>query len=946
MLVAAVVQLVIGISKDGFAKGCLDGITIIFAVVIIIAVTVGNDYVKERQFQKLMASSEDISVPVIRSGRKTNESVFDVLVGDIIELKTGDKVPADCLMLEGSDLTTDESNLTGESKHRTKASYKAVPEPTPETDWLLLGGSMLISGDAKAVVLAVGPNSQQGQADSKMNLEDELTPLQGKLEKIANQIGLVGFYVAILTVVASTANLLITNWINGVPLFTMDTLNSFIQFLIVGITIVVVAVPEGLPLAVTISLAFSVMKMKEKKNLVRRLDASETMGGANEICSDKTGTLTKNEMTVVKVYIEEEHFDNLTGATKEAAEILIQNCSCNSKANIIWDAKTETMKRTGHQTECGLLQFVKDNGEDYDKVRSVNPLLGCVSFSSARKRMTSIIQHPTEADKVRILIKGAAEMVLERCTRILTREGQSTLSLDQKGDIQKSVLSHYNQQAYRSLGFAYKDVAKAEFEELDLHDGDTVDALENDLTFLAVTGIQDPLRDEIVGAVRQCHTSGINVRMVTGDNIETARAISLDAGILKQSDLKEKYACMEGAEFREAVGGMETITDKDGNFVSEKVKDEAKFAEIASKLKVLARSKPTDKYLLVTGLKNEGQVVAVTGDGTNDAPALKKADVGFAMGITGTEVAKAASDIILLDDNFASIITAALWGRNIFASIRKFLQFQLTVNCVAMFMAFLGGVVLGESPLNSVQMLWVNLIMDTFAALALATEPPNEILLDDKPHSRDSAIVTSNMWRNIICQSIYQVIILSIMLFFATPLLGVVPKPVGADWTFENGLHYTLIFNTFVFMQIFNEVNARKIREGEINVFKDFFNNWLFLLIEVITIGVQVGMIQVGGMAVKCTPLTWQQHVMCMVIGALSIPIGVCLKMLPRRLFSIQVDESEIDRDAAKRTTLSILRKGTMAKKREFSRKANEKNFSFTERENLKYFVRARTFAG
>lgn len=338
------------------------------------------------------------------------------------------------------------------------------------------------------------------------------------------------------------------------------------------------------------------------------------------------------------------------------------------------------------------------------------------------------------------------------------------------------------------------------------------------MVVIGIYALMDPLRDEIVESAIKCRKAGINIRMVTGDNIDTAKAIALKAGILTEEEAKHEYACLDGKTFREICGGLKKLDDpNDTGKLREEVGNKKVFRDVEKRLKVLARSTPEDKYMLVTGLKELGRVVAVTGDGTNDAPALKKADVGFAMGITGTEVAKEASDIILLDDNFASIVTAVKWGRNIYTNVRKFLQFQLTVNCVAMFIVFLGGVVVAQPPLTSVQMLWVNLIMDTFAALALATEPPSDDLLEQQPYGRNDIIVTPVMWRNIIGQGIYQATILVIMLFAGGDIFGM---PFGDTDPFyypitgagTNRLYvYTMIFHTFVFMQVFNEINSRKL---------------------------------------------------------------------------------------------------------------------------------------
>lgn len=354
--------------------------------------------------------------------------------------------------------------------------------------------------------------------------------------------------------------------------------------------------------------------------------------------------------------------------------------------------------------------------------------------------------------------------------------------------------------------------------------------------------------------------------MVTGDNLDTAKAIAIEAGLVTADDADKEFVCMEGKQFREYVGGFKELPDptKDGERKKEQIGNMKAFRDIRDKLKVLARSTPEDKYMLVTGLKELNAVVAVTGDGTNDAPALKKADVGFAMGITGTEVAKEASDIILLDDNFASIITAVRWGRNIYTNVRKFLQFQLTVNCVAMFIVFLGGVVVSDPPLTAVQMLWVNLIMDTCAALALATEAPSETILEEPPYSRLELIVTPVMWRNILGHAFFQATFLVIMLFWGDQFFGIeyeanIPFYIeidGLEVGTNKTKHYTLIFHMFVFLQVFNEINARKLGAQEYNVFAGFFTNSLFISVIIMTIIVQCVLVQYGGKPIRTTPLT------------------------------------------------------------------------------------------
>ena len=849
LLAAALVSLCIGIWQEGLQKGWIEGLTIYIAVAIIICVTVANDYTKEKQFQKLMAARENSYCTVIRNGKHEHMSIYKLLVGDIVQISEGDSIPADIVLLRGSKITTDESNITGEPEHLNKTGLADEDEPHESSDPFLLAKSTIMSGKGIGVVCCVGIQTQQGQAEQKLDIENGMTPLQAKLEIIADFIGWVGIYAAILTFFASVINMLVFKYMNEVEIWDLDSLNRVMDAVILSITIVVVAVPEGLPLAVTISLAYSVMKMKDDNNLVRRLDASETMGGADQICSDKTGTLTQNKMSVVDLYIEdriEKNIDHVSDKTKEQFYLSV---GFNSTAQLLIseDPDTEGVKevRQGNQTECGLLDFIRKYGQDYQKIRKDNDEVYGIPFSSKRKRMTTVTISPFDSEKYIVLSKGASEIILDLSNTYIGEGGElKDLDEEKMENIKKDVITNFAEQAYRTLSIAFKEISREEFDkQKEDIDSDSEEAfeefLESELTLLSIIGIQDPLRDGIPEAVGRCKRAGITVRMVTGDNLDTARAISKNAGIISDRDLKHEYACIEGKTFREEVGGLEETVDNNGKLV-EKVKNEEKFLEIVGQLKVLARSSPQDKYLLVTGLKNQGAVVAVTGDGTNDAPALKKADVGFAMGIAGTEVAKEAADIILLDDNFSTIVTACMWGRNIYASVRKFLQFQLTVNIVAMFIAFIGGVVLGESPLTTIQLLWVNLIMDTFAALALATEPPRPELLEDKPHGRDDNIMTSVMWRNVIGQAIYQIIILCVLLFFGAQIFNVQERDIGTKWNQENGVHFTIIFNTFVMMQVFNEINSRKIGAYEFNVFEGFFNNWMFLLIEITTIAVQI----------------------------------------------------------------------------------------------------------
>lgn len=593
-----------------------------------------------------------------------------------------------------------------------------------------------------------------------------------------------------------------------------------------GITIIVVSVPEGLPLAVTLALAYSVGKMKDEHNLVRQLESCETMGGANNICSDKTGTLTKNEMTVTGIYSEDKMFvginnwDSILHGGKNSIgdstkRRICENICINSTAFIVYDPATRKARRMGNATECALLSFAYSLGVNFLELRKRENEVLTVPFSSNRKRMTTVTRLP-EQDRLLINVKGAPDILLKRCNRILIRDNEVNITEAMNRNIHDNVIKKFSVLGYRTILLAFKEITSERFEPSDYKTEEQIVQLESNLTLLAILGIEDPLRDGVKEAVQVCHKAGITVRMITGDDIDYARSIGIKAGILKEQevDFSDKrhykpYACMLGSDFENIIGGM-----TEGPNGKKTITDLNKFIMIMKDLKVLARSQPEQKYMLVAGLKEDDHnVVAVTGDGTNDAPALKKADVGLAMGIAGTEVAKEAADIILLDDNFASVITAIKWGRNIFLSIRKFLQFQMTVNIVALFLAFITGLLLGESILNSVQMLWVNLIMDTFAALSLATEAPSDKLLEDPPHSKNESIFTLSMLKGIIWQSAYQIIVLGLMIFAMPKIYDIPVKEATEAWTYKNGVHATMVFQTFVFLQVFNLLNCRRIKE-------------------------------------------------------------------------------------------------------------------------------------
>ncbi|MBV94969.1 Plasma membrane calcium-transporting ATPase 4, partial [Eschrichtius robustus] len=789
--------------------GWIEGAAILFSVIIVVLVTAFNDWSKEKQFRGLQNRIEkEQKFSVIRNGHIIQLPVAEIVVGDIAQIKYGDLLPADGILIQGNDLKIDESSLTGESDHVKKSL---------ERDPMLLSGTHVMEGSGRMVVTAVGINSQTGiiftllgasegeeeekkkkgkkqgvpENRNKAKTQDgvalEIQPLnsqegidneekekkaakvpkkeksvlQGKLTRLAVQIGKAGLIMSAITVLILILYFVIDNFvIQRRPWLAECTpiyVQYFVKFFIIGITVLVVAVPEGLPLAVTISLAYSVKKMMKDNNLVRHLDACETMGNATAICSDKTGTLTMNRMTVVQAYIGETHHHQIPSPdvlVPKVLDLIVNGISINS---------AYTSKVLGLRTICIAYRDFNDGEPPWDNE-----------------------------------------------SEILT-----------------------------------------------------------ELTCIAVVGIEDPVRPEVPEAIAKCKRAGITVRMVTGDNINTARAIATKCGIVTPGD---DFLCLEGKEFNRL------IRNEKGEVEQEKLD------KIWPKLRVLARSSPTDKHTLVKGIIDstvgeQRQVVAVTGDGTNDGPALKKADVGFAMGIAGTDVAKEASDIILTDDNFTSIVKAVMWGRNVYDSISKFLQFQLTVNVVAVIVAFTGACITQDSPLKAVQMLWVNLIMDTFASLALATEPPTDSLLKRRPYGRNKPLISRTMMKNILGHAVYQLTVIFFLVFAGEKFFDI-DSGRRAPLHSPPSQHYTIIFNTFVLMQLFNEINSRKIH-GERNVFSGIFRNLIFCSVVLGTFVSQIIIVEFGGKPFSCTNLTLSQWFWCLFIGIGELLWGQVISTIP-----------------------------------------------------------------
>ncbi|KAL2775941.1 plasma membrane calcium-transporting ATPase 1 isoform 6 [Daubentonia madagascariensis] len=924
-------EVSVGEEEGEGETGWIEGAAILLSVVCVVLVTAFNDWSKEKQFRGLQSRIEqEQKFTVIRGGQVIQIPVADITVGDIAQVKYGDLLPADGILIQGNDLKIDESSLTGESDHVKKSLDK---------DPLLLSGTHVMEGSGRMVVTAVGINSQTGiiftllgaggeeeekkdekkkekknkkqdgaienrnkakaqdgaamemqplkseeggdgdeKDKKKANLpKKEKSVLQGKLTKLAVQIGKAGLLMSAITVIILVLYFVIdTFWVQKRPWLAECTpiyIQYFVKFFIIGVTVLVVAVPEGLPLAVTISLAYSVKKMMKDNNLVRHLDACETMGNATAICSDKTGTLTMNRMTVVQAYINEKHYKKVPepeAIPPNTLSYLVTgisvNCAYTSK--ILPPEKEGGLPRhVGNKTECALLGLLLDLKRDYQDVRNEIPeeaLYKVYTFNSVRKSMSTVLKNSDGS--YRIFSKGASEIILKKCFKILSANGEAKVFRPRdRDDIVKTVIEPMASEGLRTICLAFRDFPAGEPEP----EWDNENDIVTGLTCIAVVGIEDPVRPEVPDAIKKCQRAGITVRMVTGDNINTARAIATKCGILHPG---EDFLCLEGKDFNRR------IRNEKGEIEQERID------KIWPKLRVLARSSPTDKHTLVKGIidstvSEQRQVVAVTGDGTNDGPALKKADVGFAMGIAGTDVAKEASDIILTDDNFTSIVKAVMWGRNVYDSISKFLQFQLTVNVVAVIVAFTGACITQDSPLKAVQMLWVNLIMDTLASLALATEPPTESLLLRKPYGRNKPLISRTMMKNILGHAFYQLVVVFTLLFAGEKFFDI-DSGRNAPLHAPPSEHYTIVFNTFVLMQLFNEINARKIH-GERNVFEGIFNNAIFCTIVLGTFVVQIIIVQFGGKPFSCSELSIEQWLWSIFLGMGTLLWGQLISTIP-----------------------------------------------------------------
>ena len=783
LLVAAVVSLALAFVKQDF----IETIGIIFA--IFLATTVGFIFERDaaRKFDVLTQLGEEQPVKVVREGKIIEIPRREVVVGDVAIVETGDEVPADGHLFEATDLQVDESSLTGEpmtnkevrgERLEVRGQTQSSNEEAYPKD-MLLRSSMVMGGTGRCVVSAVGDETEIGHvARQATELTGVKTPLNIQLDRLAKLISKVGAGMSIAAFFAFLIHDLLTNdlWHTTDYLAMVEVV---LRYFMMAVTLIVMAVPEGLPMAVTLALALNMRRMLKSNNLVRKLQASETMGAVTVICTDKTGTLTENKMTVAEVV--------------QGSRFKVQGLESNDELNRAIALNTTATHEVGNPTEQALLRWLMEQGVDYQLLRETNPITAREPFSTERKYMSTTIGDV-------VYIKGAPEVIMARCQ----------LSADERQSLEKQLLE-WQQHAMRTLAVAQND------------------------QLLAIFAISDPLRKEVPGAIRQCYKAGIDVKIVTGDTVATAMEIARQCGLDPSRE-----NCITGAEFA-------ALTDEEA---LERIKE----------LKVMSRARPTDKQRLVSLLQQQGEVVAVTGDGTNDAPALNRAHVGLSLG-SGTSVAKQASDITLIDDSFNSIVHAVMWGRSLYKNIQRFIFFQLIVNVAALLLVLFGGFIGTEMPLTITQILWVNLIMDTLAAMALASLPPSREVMEEKPRSSDAFIITKSMIRGILTTGG--------LFFLATFALL---------WYFEQGAgiddkKLTVFFTIFVMLQWWNLFNARMLGSCH-SAFRRLWACEGFLFVLLVVLVGQWVIVTFGGKMFRTVPLSWQMWAMIIAGTSLVLWVG------------------------------------------------------------------------
>lgn len=837
LLVAAVFSLIISIIENEYAET----IGIIAAILLATGIGFYFEYDANKKFDLLNAVNEETLVKVIRNGRIQEIPRKDVVVGDIVVLETGEEIPADGELIEAISLQVNESNLTGEPVINKTTVEADFDEEATYASNLVMRGTTVVDGHGSMKVLRVGDATEIGKvARQSTEQSTEPTPLNIQLTKLANLIGKIGFTVAglafliffIKDVVLYFDFGALNGWHDWLPV-----LERTLKYFMMAVTLIVVAVPEGLPMSVTLSLALNMRRMLATNNLVRKMHACETMGAITVICTDKTGTLTQNLMQV-----HEPNFYGLKDGGKLAdddiSKLIAEGISANSTAFLEETGEGEKPKGVGNPTEVALLLWLNGQNRNYLELRERAQVLDQLTFSTERKFMATLVKSPLIGKKV-LYIKGAPEIVLGKCKEVIL-DGRRVDSVEYRSTVEAQLLSYQNM-AMRTLGFAFRIVEDNEPDDC------VALVSENNLNFLGVVAISDPIRPDVPAAVAKCQSAGIGIKIVTGDTPGTATEIARQIGLWKPEDTERNR--ITGVAFAE-------------------LSDEEALNRVMD-LKIMSRARPTDKQRLVQLLQQKGVVVAVTGDGTNDAPALNHAQVGLSMG-TGTSVAKEASDITLLDDSFNSIGTAVMWGRSLYKNIQRFIVFQLTINFVALLIVLLGSIVGTELPLTVTQMLWVNLIMDTFAALALASIPPSESVMNDKPRRSTDFIISKAMRQNIFGVGTVFLVVLMAMIYYFTNADG--------GMTVQR---LTVFFTFFVMLQFWNLFNARVFGTTD-SAFKGLAKSYGMELIVLAILGGQFLIVQFGGAVFRTEPLDWQTWLIIIGSSSLVLWIGELIRFVKR----------------------------------------------------------------
>lgn len=820
---------------------------ILFAIILATGISFFFEVKANKAFNILNQVNDSEPVQVIRNSKICEIPKKDVVVGDVVILNTGNEIPADGELLEATALQVNESTLTGEPviKKTTNPEYFDKEATYPSNH--VMRGTTVVEGYAVYKVLKVGAATENGKVFQAAQIDNSVkTPLNEQLDKLSKVITKVSYTLAALIIVGR-----LVNYFHGLEAFNwFDFSNYLLNTVMIAVTLIVVSIPEGLPMSVTLSLALSMRRMLKANNLVRKMHACETMGATTVICTDKTGTLTQNQMQIYQT-----NFIGLESQTikdDEFSIIITESIAVNSTANLDF-TDSEKIKVIGNPTEGALLLWLNKSNVNYLNIRANSTVKDQLIFSTERKYMATLVHSPA-LNKDILYVKGAPEIVLGLCSSIKDNT--------EKAKIEKQ-LSGYQQQAMRTLGFAYKIV----------EEGETVFAdnkvTAQGLTFIGTVAISDPIREDVPAAVKECMDAGINIKIVTGDTPATAREIGRQIGLWKEGDNERNE--ITGPEFAE-------LSDEE---LLERVRD----------FKIISRARPMDKARLVRALQTLNEVVAVTGDGTNDAPALKGAHVGLSMG-DGTSVAKEASDITIIDNSFSSISKAVMWGRSLYQNIQRFILFQMTINVVACLIVLVGAFSGTESPITVTQMLWVNLIMDTFAAMALASLPPSSSVMKDKPRKRQDFIINRAMWWQILGVGFAFVLIMLVMLqyfkhsditsLYDFSIDNFMASITNFSYVSEGLSNYeiSLFFTIFVIMQFWNMFNAKAFATAKSALHFSGCKGFIFIA-AVILIG-QVFIVTFGGEMFSVVPISTEDWITIIVATASILVIGEILRFIKK----------------------------------------------------------------